>query len=371
MCKELSFLDMNPAILRLRNESIEFIQSPTYLNRKNQCTTIYLPSVNLYEFKDCTFKTDSSNFLSGTNLIVERLEHVEMKISDYSTGFLKYHNDFSAIIHVSDDVVDLEIDQAYYLGGNGSWNYYHWMTEILPKLEFIATQQGFERCHELIFSSEVLNIDAFKKTLLQALAGYCFKVHFLNPEKTFKISSLLIINKPSDILFNSKNILSRMDFSYYRKQSLDYVKNLVFEMLTEKKFSNKIDRVFLARKEGAARTYNQKDVANMLVNKFNFETIYLEDYSIEEQACIFNNAKYIVGPSGAAWTNVLFCNPSVTLISWLPTNLNQFSGYSSLARSYNLNMFFIEANPEDNNQLHTSYFVSCEDLKNIIKVLVK
>jgi capsular polysaccharide biosynthesis protein len=131
------------------------------------------------------------------------------------------------------------------------------------------------------------------------------------------------------------------------------------------------ERVFLARREGSARSYNQNAVERLLLNSYNFTSIYLEDYEIQDQVKIFRNAKAIVGQSGAAWTNILFCAADAFLVSWLPSNIKDFSAYSSLAAKYDLNIFFLEAEQVQDDQLHTEYILCCQLLDNFLALNLK
>ena len=38
-----------------------------------------------------------------------------------------------------------------------------------------------------------------------------------------------------------------------------------------------------------------------------FEPVYLERMSLGEQIAAINSAELIAGPTGAAWTNLIFC----------------------------------------------------------------
>jgi hypothetical protein len=104
----------------------------------------------------------------------------------------------------------------------GDSNYFHWMTEILPKLEFTATSDGFYKCRHIIASSRVREINAFQKVFKRALKGFDFVAHYLEPNLNYHIQTLFVVNMPSHILFNSIDILSIVDFNFYRKTSLDY-----------------------------------------------------------------------------------------------------------------------------------------------------
>ncbi|MBE0471874.1 MAG: glycosyltransferase family 61 protein [Methyloprofundus sp.] len=371
-CKEINYLDQLNSVENFKEKDSGIISHPFYFKENEKeflanRSAIEIPPIKLYDLKDVIFTPESSNILSEDKLIIERLPHIHISISDYATGFLKRHDNDTGLIWLGKNLINLDIEGAYYLGGNGSWNYFHWMTEILPKLEFIVTPEGFARCKHIIVSSKVRGIDSFQRTLTQALKGYDFVVHYIEPSNNYRIPSLLLVSKPSDILFNSKGVLSRVDFSFYRKGSLDYVKSLVSRICDlEVNAFEGYGRVFLARREGSARNYNQLEVKQLLENQYKFKSVYLEDYKIEDQVKIFSNAKIIAGPSGAAWTNIIFCNPEVLLISWLPTNVKTFSGYSTLAANYDLKMVFVEAEPQTHDQLHTGYKLSCEELTKCI-----
>ncbi|MBR9868192.1 MAG: glycosyltransferase family 61 protein [Oceanospirillales bacterium] len=300
---------------------------------------------------------------------MDKIPHIDISVSNYATGFLRMHNDTVSLIKLH-DVHDLVIESAYFLGGNGSENYYHWMVELLPKLQYIATKSGFERCANIVVSSRVLEFDSFKKTLVFSVKGFKFNIYYLDKKNTYRIRKLLVITKPSDVLFNSKNVLSRVDFCFYRKSSIDYTVKLVEDIVE----SNELDllgvdffeRVFIGRMPGLARSYNQDEIEELLVTKYGFTTVFLENYSIEEQFMIFKKAKCIAGPSGAAWTNLMFCNKNSVLISWLPDNISDFSVYSSLSSLLGLNMFFVEAEADCVQELHTSYYLSPVRLARLI-----
>ncbi|MCH6234325.1 glycosyltransferase family 61 protein [Cognataquiflexum rubidum] len=367
--KRLHFLDEEESLFEFKKGCKSKISEPYYYGYNPKIKSIYSPDISLFVLKNSIFSIESSNFLTDDKLIVERIPRINIDIANYATGLIKYHNHVNGLVKLPKSIKDLEINEAYFLGGNGSFNYYHWMTEILPKMEFIATNKGIEFSKNIIVSEGVKKVDSFQISLELSCKHYNFNIIYINPKLYFRIKNLLIINKPSDILFNSKNILSDLSFCFYNKQSLSYVKSLLQNLKNDKINLDSIDKVFLGRIEGSARSYNQSEVKKMLETEFNFKTIYLENYLLKEQIFIFNNAKIIVGPSGASWTNLIFCNSNCNLISWLPSNIRSFSAFSSIASNFDLNMEFIEAIPDKINNLHTSYKIKLDDLRDLLQRL--
>ena len=80
-----------------------------------------------------------------------------------------------------------------------------------------------------------------------------------------------------------------------------------------------------------------------------------------EQISLFSNAKYLVGPSGAAWTGMIFSyNKNLKCLSWLPDYLNQACTYSNLANLLNHDLKFIKIdskyNLKKNFNFHYDYY---------------
>jgi capsular polysaccharide biosynthesis protein len=50
-------------------------------------------------------------------------------------------------------------------------------------------------------------------------------------------------------------------------------------------------------------------------------TIYPEEYPVEDQIALFNNARIIVGCAGAAFANVLYCPPAATIVEIIPMRM--------------------------------------------------
>ena len=71
-----------------------------------------------------------------------------------------------------------------------------------------------------------------------------------------------------------------------------------------------------------------------------------ETLELTEQAALFSNADFVVGPSGAAWVGMIYSgspNGKLKGISWLPKKYNEFCSYSSLAHLLGHDLLFINA----------------------------
>jgi capsular polysaccharide biosynthesis protein len=98
----------------------------------------------------------------------------------------------------------------------------------------------------------------------------------------------------------------------------------------------------------------------------------LENLSLSEQAKVFAEASVIIGPSGAAWTGMIFSERPVIGLSWLPTEYEEFSSYSTLANLLGHRLTLTEAKTRheltSTGKAYTAdYFVSPREFEDAIQ----
>lgn len=89
-----------------------------------------------------------------------------------------------------------------------------------------------------------------------------------------------------------------------------------------------------------------------------------EEYSLEDQIAIFNGAEYIVGGTGAAFTNVLFCSEGCKLICIQSFRAN-IPIFTTIAYSLGVEMRYCLAKT-NKKSIHADYHVNIEALIKII-----
>ena len=123
------------------------------------------------------------------------------------------------------------------------------------------------------------------------------------------------------------------DSEALRKAALERIKTLKQQEVTCSK------RIFLCRKE-KRRRYNEDDVFECIA-PFGFEKVYLGDLSFDEQLAVVHQAEWIVGPTGAAWTNLIFCQPGAKCLCWMAEEFGDFSAFSTIAHLVGADMQYI------------------------------
>jgi len=186
---------------------------------------------------------------------------------------------------------------------NFSFNYYHFITEVLVKL-FLLNNKTINSDVPLLVDEFCGKIPQFME-LLSYLNTEKRNVIFLKKGHLYHIDELHYLPLVNHIPPNYID-LGRMHYrdNWFNYGSMMYLRTMFLKNKSNKVFSNKI---FLSRADASKRrNYNESEVREV-VEKNGFTTVFPAQMTIAEQIALFNGAKLIVGVSGAAFTNLLFC----------------------------------------------------------------
>jgi hypothetical protein len=284
---------------------------------------VHLPAVTVSAFLDAAVHPDSSSvWVKGHGLVIERVVSTDASRCHYAGGFIVGHGERTAVVK---RFPAEHIERGVFLGGNGSFNYYHWLVELLPKLAYLDA--GDEEM-PLLVSEMARSIPSFS-TALDAVAGRR-TVITLRRDRLYEVGHLLYVNAPNTCPFNlrPRHTMQVGDFRT-RPAALEFVRRRLLEGLPVRADSVASSRIFLGRRS-SRRSYNQDEIF-ALFEPHGFRMVHMEDMSLAEQCEAVRNAEMIAGPTGAAWTNLLFARPGTRCLCWMADDSAGFAAYSNLA----------------------------------------
>ncbi|WP_158228969.1 glycosyltransferase family 61 protein [Chitinimonas sp. BJB300] len=313
--------------------------SPQYQNHQQQATHVKLPAVYAYVFQRACINANTSSVLTNTNqLVVERSLGPQPDNYIYESGNLVSHDQHAARVRIGRIAY---LEAGIFLSGNGSSNYYHWLLEILPKISFLNALPKEYGNYPLLVSEEALKLPSFKQSL--TLFAGKHPIILLNKRNNYIVDRLVYINSASMIPFNlaAGAIFSAKDF-HISPNTLEFIRSTCLAYLERENGSlsaSTRERIFLCRK-GSRRKYNQHEVYAVL-SQYGFKQVFTEDLSFEEQINLMQSAEFIAGPTGAAWTNLLFCRTGSKALCWMAEEYADFSAFSTLAKLVGVDMRYI------------------------------
>ena len=139
------------------------------------------------------------------------------------------------------------------------------------------------------------------------------------------------------------------DYSYHPQLLLAY-RNAIHARLGIQPKGHS-DRIFLARGNGR-RAYNQDELRDIAA-RHGFRAVYVEQLSFREQVELLTAARFVIGPSGAAFANTLFCREGTQLLTWVIPQYKGFCSFANLARTVGADIRYLF--PEQDHSIKSTY----------------
>jgi hypothetical protein len=178
----------------------------------------------------------------------------------------------------------------------GYSNYYHWMTEVLPKLAMLEEKK---------IQYDWLCVPIWEPFMSQTLVLLGIDLQkIIEPLKMTYIEAdeLIVPSAPSLSCYTPAWIA-------------DYLKSKFIPLATQKApeshFNNK---VFISRRRASCRRIINEDDLFKMFEEQGFTRYDLEELSFLEQILLFQNADIIVAAHGAGLVNLLFSKPGTQVI---------------------------------------------------------
>lgn len=334
----ISWLDKsdNNRVLELKAGAKVKISGPCNIDGTVSCYQVLQPAIALYHFDSVLFTSISRSVLSANNkLVMERVISSAIDKADYAGGQVVYHSSHRALVRVAEQPVKLE--SGILINGVSETNYYHWLLEILSQLYFLKKLPADYAALPVLLSVHAQRIPAVA-TILKTIA-LPQQIIYLESVTTYQVKSLYLINSPSLIVTNFKNTAECQLEDYYADaDALQFIREIGLQCATAE-VSQTPKRIFLARKQ-SLRAYNQQEIWQLLAD-YGFAEVYLEDLSFVQQVSLIKQAEYIVGPTGAAWSNLLFATSGTKALCWMPAEYGDFACFSHLATLFDVQLDYI------------------------------
>jgi len=322
--------DCRPAASLAESESAQAV-GPRTGGRRVVCE-VALPPVRLYRFEDATVESASATFTFYDQIVIERAAGLDAARCSFEGGHVRANGRRLATIERRPEVA---IERGFFLSGYGYWNYYHWLIELLPKMRYWLALPPELRAWPVLVGESVLSAPSY----LEALSLFCPDpdVFVMRDDIAYRVGSVLHINAPNTSPFNLR--------PHTRLKVSDFLlrPDTIHDLRVRAGLSDHTQpggrRLFLAR-SGPRRSYNQDEVME-LFGEAGFEPIFLERMSLHEQIAAVSGAELLAGPSGAAWTNLVFCAPGARALCWMDEYSRDFAAFSTLAHVVGVDLRYL------------------------------
>lgn len=247
-----------------------------------------------------------------------------------------------------------------------SVNYAHWLTEVLPKVHLF--------CREVSNAGTPIVVDAgLHPNLVESLrlvAGDLRRIIALAPDETVMVEELLVISVAGYVPFGRRGRAGGgHSHGLFSSQGLTALRDHINGVLAAGTDSGRV-KLYLRRRAETRNATNRAEIEAFLVEQ-GFTVIEPECLSFAEQVRMFASADIVVGVTGAAFANLIFCRPATRIVI-LASNYRHLSYWYwqniACATGHRIS-YVIGACVEWPSHPHSSYAVDIQDVIDAINEL--
>jgi len=301
------------------------------------------------EYFQYTLRIKNAIVYGDSNLIALSSKKVlyDMPVFDKAKRY-KFTNVYTKIISIKGNDVSYwkgithTMEKAIWMGGNFSWNYYHLLYEFVIKfLQLNILNIPIDV--PVLVDQVCLKVPQYKE-LLDIANKKGYRLIGIDRRSRAKVGELIYVSCPNFIPPNTATCDYRADDMQFNISALRDLRNYFLPYSSQRKFHR---RIFISRKNASDRRKFNEEAVIQLFSEFGFEVALPETLSIPDQISLFNQAEWIAGGSGAAFTNLLFCSPNTKVIIFDKMQIPS-SPFATIAHIVNAYLIYITE--EDTNK---------------------
>ena len=322
-----------------------------YNNKISNCYATFFkdhtPYLKLHHFEgksQYALQLNNVKIIGSSNVIILGKKYVLYDYNFFEDNNIKFTD--SGILYntkkycfIDKTFSATEIESGIALNGNFSNNYCHLLIEIISKFQ-ILKELNINRDIPIVLDKICLSHSQFME-LITFFNTEKRKLIYIEPRQIYNVMNLVYLSSPNFIAPNFKDLLgSQITFGLLNFKSFQFIKKTMLNHMVSGSIKKKI---FISRKNVSnRRSYNELEVQKC-VEKYGFECYFPENDSIAEQIFVFKNAEIIVGATGAALTNLVFCDNKCKVICLASYPLH-YSPFITIAAFVGLKIYTLHDN---------------------------
>ena len=240
-------------------------------------------------------------------------------------------------------------------GASGHKNYFHWLYDILPKINICFKNYNSKEIDYFYLSK----LEKYQKSTLQILGYDDIKIIDSNKNRHIQANEVICSEHP---WYKKGFILKEA-----KKLPAWIVKWINDSFINHGKQFNCNEKIFIDRSESAfshCQFVNNKEIINFLENE-GFTSYKVGQLSFQEQVYLFSNAKMIIGAQGAAFANLAFCKKNTKILEIKPKKHPNFVD-QHISKIKELDFNLIETNELKDKDEKGDIFLNTRDLKKFL-----
>ncbi len=215
----------------------------------------------------------------------------------------------------------IKIKEAISFLDSTSFNYSHWILEILPKIYLFYKLNSNKKIILLVDKNlhknqyQALNLIINKNNIIKYVAK----------DECIYVENLHIISSVGYSYHNPINPEKKHFHGIYNHSLLKDFSNHILKKINSKSKNKGFKKIFVTRESNKRNLTNQKQISEILKLR-KFKSININNLNFIEQVNLYNKAKIIIGPVSASNANIIFSKTNLEYFC-LVRNIKNGDGY--------------------------------------------
>uniref|UniRef100_UPI0040553A1C glycosyltransferase family 61 protein n=1 Tax=Orrella sp. TaxID=1921583 RepID=UPI0040553A1C len=238
-------------------------------------------------------------------------------------------------------------------------NYAHWITEVLPRVAVFCDVSAYAEVPIIVNAGLHPNI----MQSLSLVVGNQRKVIALPVGRSITVNNLVQTSVTGYVPFERRNDkLQGYSHGMFSSLAFASLSAKIKPYMNQPKHEPWPSKIYLRRNSGIRKVLNIDEVENVLFSN-GYVAVESEKLDFIQQASIFHDAQYIIGSSGAALANFVFCG-SKTKIDIMIGRLEgtNYWYWQNMAASVSNDVTYYLGRAQcANNGVHSDFYVDLNE----------
>ena len=289
-------------------EKIEVVRAACFEKREAQKVLFDSPPIYLTVFRE-------ADVYGATNLVTVG----DTALSDMASidkGKNRYEIEAGCIIGMHKGgrwlqaayrATDTVIDKAINCMGWACTNYYHFTFEILSRLMYVDGRSEY-RDFPILVDAGALAIPQLKD-MFDMVNVYHHPIIPIHEYERVHVKNLVYVSRNLWMAPGMRRgITADAQDNLMSSSMADNIRNRILGESRQERRESSGKKIFLSRRNCKVQRLVNADEVEKIFAESGYQIVFTEKMTFDEQTELFNNADAIVGVTGAAFTNIVYCH---------------------------------------------------------------
>ena len=280
---------------------------------------------------------------AGTSLLLQPIKNTEPWLNFYKTFNKSFYLGLLLAAAKKNKISFVTARLYYYCTNEFSNSYYHWFTEVLPKIVYVKNSLNTNAKFFIPFP-----LTEYQRTSLNLLG-----INFYDTKSkvTFFCQLKVVEN-------------FTMSTGYYHRSLLTETAHQIKKTIG---YNEKLKRkIYVTRKNASRRRIlNEEQVTDVLL-KLGFEIFDFDDVNFIKQVEILVSTSILVSLHGAALTNMIYMQPNSIIFELLPKEIYSDKCFFILAGTLKHRYYYLFCEINNPSHILADYYVNIQMFEKVL-----